>query len=558
MKKLKKTLLITLGVLTLLCVSFLALVYIPSPKFRPVAYEPVAPDAWPTDGFQISTPEEQGMDSEKLLEMLAYYEKKSAEDPEFDIDSITIVRNGYIVAELYFDPLYLEDTPHIIHSCTKSVMSALIGIAIEQGYIESVDVPVVEFFSDKHIQNMDPGMAEVTLWDLLTMQTGIHSQDSYLYGYRGLFAAQRTDDWVAYTLGLPMDVDPGTRFDYSNLSSFLLSAIIHETTGMDTLSYARENLFGPLGIEDVRWETSPQGIGIGWARMWLKPHDMAKFGMLYLQKGQWEGQQVVPATWVEESLTPHAFPKNYHDVLDENGEKDNQKSGENWVATKFLRPFADGYGYQWWLDNNGTFTALGTGGQYIIVSPEENLVVVVTSQSNGMGVFKIASLFDNYIRKAVVSSQPLPPNWVAQNGLVAASLPPELIIDPQVIPEFPPMAKGISGNTYLLEENNWNYDNFRLIFEADENYATFSYTTKESDVVSYRVGLDNVHRFTETDFGTFAAVGAWISPDTFEINYQQIGYSTPGIWSLTFKKYAIEVVEVGVTGEYKYSGIQQR
>lgn len=557
MKKLRNALLITLGVFAVLCLGFLALVYIPSPKFEPLAYEPVTPDTWPTDGFQTSTPEEQGMDSEKLLEMLAYYEKQSAEDPEFDIDSITIVRDGYIVADLYFDPLYPEDTPHIIHSCTKSVMSALIGIAIEQGYIESVDVPVVEFFPDKHIPNMDPGMAEVTLRDLLTMQTGIRSQDSYLYGYRGLFAAQRTDDWVAYTLSLPMDMEPGTRFDYSNLSSFLLSAVIHETTDTDTLSYARENLFGPLDIQDVRWETSPQGIGVGWARMWLKPHDMAKFGMLYLQKGQWDGQQVVPAAWVEESLTPHAFPKNYNDVLDENGEKDNQKSGENWVSLKFLRPFADGYGYQWWLDKDGTYTALGTAGQYIMVSPEENLVVVVTSQSSGLGVFKIATLFNDYIRVAVVSDQPIAPNVAAQTGLIAASPPPELIINAQTIPALPPMAIGISGNTYLLKENNWNYDNFQLVFEPEADYATFSYTAKESDVVSYRVGLDNVYRFTETDIGTFAAVGAWTSPGTFEISFQQIGYSNPGKWSLIFKKYAIEVVEVSVTGEYKYSGAQQ-
>jgi hypothetical protein len=108
-----------------------------------------------------------------------------------------------------------------------------------------------------------------------------------------------------------------------------------------------------------------------------------------------------------------------------------------------------------------------------------------------------------------------------------------------------------------LEENNWNYDNFQLIFDPEADYATFSYTAKESDAVSYRVGLDDVYRFTETDVGTFAAIGTWTSPDTFEISYQLIGYSNPGKWSLTFKKYAIEVIEVGVTGEYKYSGIQQ-
>ena len=555
MKKWKKVLLIIVGVLTIVIVGFLALVYIPSPKFEPLAYEPIGPEYWPTNGFLTSTPEEQGMDSEKLLEMASYYEEQTAEDPEFDIDSITIIRNGYIVADLYFDPLYPEDTPHIIHSCTKNVMSALIGIAIDQGNIESVDVPVVEFFPDKVQPDMDPGMADVTLMDLLTMQTGIRSQDSYLYAYRGLFAAQRTDDWVAYILSMPMDVKPGTRFDYSNLSSFLLSAIIHKTTGTDTLTYARENLFEPLGIQDIQWATSPQGIGVGWARMWLKPHDMAKLGMLYLQKGQWDGQHIIPAAWVEESLTPHAFPKNYNNVLDENGEKDDMPSGENWVSMKFMRPFTDGYGYQWWLDKDGTYTALGTGGQYILVSPEQNLVVVVTSQSSGMGVFKIASMVEDYIRKAVISDKPLAPNVSAQAELEAASKAPELVMTTLEVPDLPPVAMSISGNTYLLEENNWDYDNFQLVFEPDADYATFSYTTQRSDIISYQVGLDGVYHFSETTIGTFAAMGTWTSSDTFEISYQQIGYSNPGKWSLTFNNNGIEVVEVGVTGEYHYSGI---
>jgi CubicO group peptidase (beta-lactamase class C family) len=284
---------------------------------------------------------------------------------------------------------------------------------------------------------------------------------------------------------------------------------------------------------------------------------MAKFGVLYLQKGQWDGQQVVPAAWVEESLTPHAFPKNYHNVLDENGKKDDLPSGENWVAMKFLRPFADGYGYQWWLDKNGTYTAQGTGGQYILVSPEENLVVVVTSQASGMGVFKIASLFEDYIREAVVSDQPLAANVAAQNELAAASPPPELITDPQPVPPLPSVAMAISGVTYLLEENNWNYDNFQLIFDPEADYAAFSYTARDSEVVSYHIGLDNVYHFTDTAIGTFAAVGTWTSPDTFEIWYQQIGYSNPGKWTLTFNENAIEVIEEGVTGEYRYLGIQQ-
>ncbi|MBW1813872.1 MAG: serine hydrolase [Deltaproteobacteria bacterium] len=326
MKTIKKIALIIFSILAVLFLGFLALIYIPSLTFEPIAYKPIAPDYWPTEGFRISTPEKQGMDSAKLLEMLNTYETLHAEDPGFNIDSITIIRHGYIVADLYFNPLFPENTKHIIHSCTKSIMSALIGIAIEQGHIKDVDVPVIDFFADKEIPNMDPRMAEITLRDLLSMETGWRSRDSFLYKHSGLFAAQRTDDWVKYTLSLPVDVKPGVRFDYSNLSSFLLSAIIQETTDMDTLAFARKNLFDPLGIKNVQWEFSPQGIAIGYARMWLKPHDMAKFGMLYLQKGRWNNRQLIPSEWVKESLTPHAYPKNYHDMLDENGKKDAEMS----------------------------------------------------------------------------------------------------------------------------------------------------------------------------------------------------------------------------------------
>jgi CubicO group peptidase (beta-lactamase class C family) len=558
MKTIWKVSLTVLGLLAAVIVGFLLLVYIPSPKFEPLDLQPQQPDYWPTAGFQASTPEEQGMDSEILVEMLDAYQAESPENPELDIDSITIIRNGYLVGDYYFDSLYPRDALHVMHSCTKSVLSALIGIAIDQGYIESVDLLVVSFFPDKLPANMDIGMAEVTISDLLSMQTGIRSRDSYLYNYQGLFAAQNTDDWVRYTLSLPMDAEPGSRFDYSNLSSFLLSAILQEATGMDALAFARENLFGPLGITDVRWDQSPQGIYIGWARMWLKPHDMAKIGLLFLQGGEWEGHQVISREWIQESLTPHAFPKNYHDVLDQNGEKDQMPSGENWVAMKFLRPYADGYGYQWWLDRDGSYTALGTAGQYILVSPEENLVAVVTGQSSGMGSFQPAKYFRDYIREAVISDQALDPNPAALAALDAYGEPPVLAQEPNQVPVLPPMAMGISGDIYVLDENNWNYDNFQLVFPTGKDYVIFSYTAKVDDQVSYQVGLDNTYHFTDTGIGQFAARGEWTAPDRFEIHYQQIGYSNPGSWILTFKKYAIEVVEVGVTGRYEYSGVLQR
>lgn len=545
-------LLIVISVIAALYGSLIVWAYLPSRKFEPVAYDPIKPDYWPTDGFRPSTPEKQGMDSEKLLEIVDFYEAARAKDPGVSIDSISVFRHGYLVADLYFNPLFPKDTSHVIHSCTKSIMSALVGIAIEQGHIRSVDVPMIEFFKEKQHAITDQRMKKITLRDLLSMETGIRSRDSVMYRWEGNFAMQASDDWVAHILSLPVDEAPGIRFDYSNMSSFLLSAIIQAATGMDTLTFARENLFDPLGIGEVHWERSPQGVYIGYARMWMKPQDMAKFGLLYLQQGWWDGQQIVPAAWVKESVTPHAFPKDYVELLDENGKRDQAMTSRNWASANFFRAFADGYGYQWWLDKSGAYAAVGVAGQYIMVAPQENLVMVVTSSAAGRGVFFQKKILDQFVLPAVRSDGPLPANASAHAELQRRSGPPKLMQEPQPVPALPAAAHEISGKTYSLGKNNWNYDNFKLVFE--HNQAEFSYTSKEEDRATFTVGLDGVYRFTETEIGCIAAFGSWTAPDTFEINSQQIGYTAPTRFVLTFTGNEIEVTEVSQTGSTSYSG----
>lgn len=484
-----------------------------------------------------------------------FYKEKRARNELVRIDSFTVIRNGYIVADLYFNPLYPRDTPHILHSCTKSIISALVGIAIEEGYLKSVDVPVYKIFRDEDYKVLDERMKKVTVKHLLAMQSGIRSEDARPYGYRGLFRVQHTDDWVATFLKLPMDVEPGVRFDYSNLASFMLSAIIHETTGMDTLSFAKERLFGPLGIEDVQWEKSPQGIYIGWARMWLNPHDMAKFGLLYLQKGKWQDKQIIPAEWIAESVTPHSYPKNYRDILDENGEKDSKASLENWVATKFLKPFQDGYGYQIWLDRSGSFAAMGTSGQYIIVAPKENLVVVVTGKLIGLDTFLPPKMVEQFVLPAIDCDEAIAPNETAQNRLALLAGPPKEIVKAEAVPELPEIAMAISGVTYQLETNDWNYDNFQLVFDPEAKYTEFNYTAKLGEGVHMQIGLDNVPRLTETNNHTYAAVGYWSAPDTFTIEYEVVGYSTQDQWNLIFTDDRITVEEINeITGVKTYSG----
>ncbi|MBW2366122.1 MAG: serine hydrolase, partial [Deltaproteobacteria bacterium] len=217
------------------------------------------PDYWPTKAWRTASPESQGMDSNLLVKMLETIgEKKIA------IHSVLVIRNGYIVLDAYSYP-YDSDDAHNIHSCTKSVSSALVGIAIDKGYIKDVNQPVLDFFPMRVAKNLDADKKAMTLENLLTMTTGLECRDSALYNWRGLRQLRTSPDWVQFMIDLPMAEVPGTRFEYCNGASFLLSAILQEQTGMNALSFAKENLFVPLGISDVRWPSNPQGITVGYS-----------------------------------------------------------------------------------------------------------------------------------------------------------------------------------------------------------------------------------------------------------------------------------------------------
>ncbi len=331
-------------------------------------------DYWPTAGWRMSIPEEQGMHSNILADMMELIQKS------YEIDSVSIVRNGYMVADVYFYP-FSKGQKHIIHSCTKSIMSALIGIAIDKGHIKNVDQPIIEFFPDRTFSNLDELKQSITLENLLTMASGLKCRDSYIYSWVGLSEMSTSNDWAQYVLDLPMSEPPGERFEYCNGASHLLSVIIQKTTNKRTLEFAKKNLFEPLGITDVRWQSSPQSIDIGWGRMWLKPHDMAKIGWLYLNKGRWGNKQILPSEWIEVSTRGH---------ID---------------ASRFNH-----YGYQWWVDSAGYYMAVGYGGQSIFVVPAKNIVAVFTSDLPRRYFHIPRKLLNEYIIPAAASSKPLPFN----------------------------------------------------------------------------------------------------------------------------------------------------
>jgi CubicO group peptidase (beta-lactamase class C family) len=298
---------------------------------------------WPTNGWRTSSPEDQGMDSALIEGMFEVIDEQN-----MAIDGVVVVRNGYIVAEQYYPP-YTENTRHVLYSCTKSFISALIGIAIADGYIEGIDQLALDFFPERTFANVDTRKKAMTLEDLLTMRSGL-DWDEGMPVYQEMMA---TRDWVGYVLDKPMETDPGSQFRYCSGCSHVMSAILQEVTEVNTLEYARSRLFDPLGIENFHWELDGSGIPNGGWGLEMTPRDMAKFGYLFLNEGTWDRQQIIPADWVKVSTQPGL----------------EVESGVD-------------YAYQWWVyPDSYLYAAQGLYAQKIYVIPDLELVMVFTADA---------------------------------------------------------------------------------------------------------------------------------------------------------------------------------
>jgi len=318
----------------------------PAPTTAPTAVPSATTSAyWPTNGWRTSTPEEQGMDAQKLAAMLAEIKER-----KIDIRSLLVIRNGYLVSETYFVP-FLQHHKQDMQSVGRSFTATLVGIAIDKGYIAGVDQKILEFFPDRTFANLDAQKKAMTLEDVLTMRSGLEPQPGDPY-YR---AMQDSPDWIQFLLDQPVTDPPGSRWNYCAGCSHILTAILQKTTGMNPRDFAEQYLFMPLSISAGRWMTDPSGIPYGAGGFNLTPRDMAKLGYLYLRKGQWDGQQIISPEWVETSTQPHA------DVD---------------VNAHF------GYGYHWFtVPEMECYAALGGGGQVILVIPKSDLVIVTTART---------------------------------------------------------------------------------------------------------------------------------------------------------------------------------
>jgi CubicO group peptidase (beta-lactamase class C family) len=345
---------------------------------HPPSAGPTQRDYWPTVGWRTAAPGDQGMDPAVLDDLDTQVPERHPQ-----VRSLLVVRHGYLVYERYWHGVDAADG-HNSYSVTKSVTSALVGIALGQRHLKSLEQTVEELLPAHLPNNADPRLGRVTLQQLLTMTGGLAGDDGSSGGDEGLIDRLfNSRDWVGHILGRPLAYNPGTAFAYSNATSHLLSAIVADATGQSTLAFARARLFTPLGIRSdnaseptiltwpptpaqnkayeqaaMAWPKDPRGyhVGAGWLK--LPARDLAKFGYLYLNGGRWDTTQVVPADYVRASTKPHSHPPQ-------------------------LGP-DEGYGYQWWTTSvnlHGSFVASGFGGQRIQVIPDLDLVVVITADA---------------------------------------------------------------------------------------------------------------------------------------------------------------------------------
>ena len=293
-----------------------------------------------------STPEAQGVSSRSIGEFV------EAVDKIHTLHSFMIVRHGQVIAEGWWKP-EAADKPHVLWSLSKSFNSTAVGLAIAEGKF-GLDDPVLKFFpADAPADHPSDNLKAMKVRDLLTMTCG-HDTESKINNN-----APTAKEFLAH----PVPHQPGTHFKYNTFGSYMLSAIVTKTTGQTVLDFLKPRLFEPLGIENPKWEASPEGPSLGGYGLWLCTEDIAKFGQLYLQKGKWNGKQLLLEKWVEQA-TSKQVP---------NDQEGHAGIGIDWKQ---------GYGFQFWRCTHNAFRGDGRAGQLCVVIPEKDAVVAITADTN--------------------------------------------------------------------------------------------------------------------------------------------------------------------------------
>lgn len=337
-----------------------------------------ASDTWAQSAsLPRSSPESQGVSSEHLLRFIT-----TADQRIDSMHSFMMLRHGKVVAEAWWAP-ESEDKPHVLWSLSKSFTSTAVGFAVSEGLL-NIDDPVTKYFPESLPDSPSKELQAMRIRDLLTMSTGHENEPK----------VRDKTDWIREFLAHPVRYEPGTRFVYNTPATFMQSAIIQKITGQTTLEYLKPRLFDPLGIEAPKWDTNPQGITLGGYGLFLRTEEISKFGQLYLQKGVWNGKQLVPKDWIDLATSKQVS----------NGTNPNS----DWNQ---------GYGFQFWRCRHNAFRGDGKDGQFCVVMPDLDVVVVMTANNTKLQD-QLSIVWDELLPG--IQSHPLAPNPAAEDALKQA------------------------------------------------------------------------------------------------------------------------------------------
>jgi CubicO group peptidase (beta-lactamase class C family) len=434
-----------------------------------------------------SSPEEQGVSSAAVL---AFVE---AADRDIDsLHSVMLVRHGHVVAEGWWSP-YDAQTRHSLFSLSKSFTSTAVGLAIDEGKL-SLNDEVLKFFPDDAPAKPSGNLKAMRVSDLLRMSTGQQAEPP----------RKADEPWAKTFLAHEVPFKPGTHFLYNTSATYMLSAIVQKATGVTVLDYLRPRLFEPLGIEDPTWEASPQGITAGGYGLSIRTEDIARFGQLYLQKGQWQGKQLVPESWVAAATARQTS----------NGSSPNS----DWDQ---------GYGYQFWRSRHAAYRGDGAFGQYCIVLPEQDAVIAITS-----GVRDMQSVLNLVWDKLLpgLYDSPLPIVDEAAQKLAQRLKSLSLRVPPDT-----GSAAAVFGKKYLFPANERKLESIMLEREGDDGVLLIARIdgAEQRIVCGHGSWLKGRMGWGRSPEQPAAASGAWTADDTFTAKL--CFYETPFTVSVRLK-----------------------
>lgn len=448
--------------------------------------------------FPRSTPEEEGIDSQGILDFV-----DAVSAARLELHSLMIVRHGKVVAEGWWSP-YDAQRPHLLYSLSKSFTATAVGMAVEEGRLK-LDDQLISFLPDEAPANPNEHLAAMTVHHLLSMNTGQITEPVSMF--------EHPESWVKGFFEVPVVVPPGSHFLYNTPATYMLAAILAKVTGETLVEYLTPRLFEPLGIANPTWQMSPQGINVGGFGLSVTTEDIARFGQLYLQKGMWQGKQLVPEAWVAQASS----------IQSVNGYP---STGADW---------AQGYGYQFWRGQHGVYRGDGAFGQYCIVMQAQDTVIALTAAVPDMQ-FPLDLVWKHLLSAIEERTLPAAPDAAAKLAERLASL----AIAPVKGEPSSEVAASVLGAWYKLAENEFGVKRVRLAQDPKGWYLLELETPRglECTPIGYGEWVEGDTRLYSGPprflSSRTVASGAWFAPYIFTAHIRLVETPTYAMIGLRF------------------------